>query len=1103
MRLTIVLTALLILRVTPLAQGGEADANAAFRFAKSLMLDREEYDLAAAKFAAFVQGHGRHADAPQALSYQALCYTYLDQHGKALAAYQALLKDYPQAPEKLRREALGYGGDAAFKEANWATAIRLYTSLIKQFPDSALTPEAWFWRAEARYRSAAALQDPARNRALQRALTEFQRHLEQYPTNKRAAASLYSAAFTAHELAAWSDAQRLLARFVKEYPQDQRVAECRLAWAEALYAQKKYDEARQQYKQLTGGPLAADATAGLAWCAYGQAHYDQAGRRFLEAARLNKGKPRAAQELLYNAACAFEQGGDADAATEAFTPLSTLKDSPYQPVALYRLGVLALQRARQIDGAAKETALATATRQLQQAAATGSLGEDGDNALFHLGEAQLAAGNAAAAAATFGQLAAEFPETELHAKALYNQGVALHGQQNWKAAAAAFDRLVRDHPKDALRLQSTRLAALCWTRLGKPEKAATAYEWLLGPAADWSTTATATAGEPVEDARQRLLPELWYRLAELRRSGADEQGATGGYREVIRLAPQSRYAASAHLRLGELAEARGDFQGAAPHFQAAAEMDAGETTAHARLRLSHILLLQGRQATAPAAANDLFQKSAALAKTLTTAEGPAALKPAAAYTRAEALYALGKYNEALRDYAVCLQAAPEGSYKPLALLGRAWCHFEQKELDASRKALTTLLKGYGASSAAPEALYLSAQVEKEAGHPAAGLQALERLLAEHPVERGAEALLLKGALLLDAQKPEAAIATYERYVAQYPKHPDLAQARDQMAWCYARLAQNSEGAAAAREQARLLLEEVAQEHPTYTGLDEVCLRRGELAYEDKEYATALTWYQKALDAAKALDKQEVNASALYRSAWCHLHRADDTETSAPRRTEERAKALDTFRRLVQTCPPGSLTPDSWFRIGELESKRGNPAAALTAYAKVEPGAGDSPLARGLSHGKALAWLAAQQPQSALQEAKRFLDQFKQGDFTPEMHWVAGQAALALGATKDAAESFRQALADEYRGEAAARAQYGLGRIALQKKDWAGAREAFLKVDLLHSHWPEWSAQALLKAAEAADKNQQPDKAHKDLLRIVEHYGKTAAAPTARERLAQQ
>ncbi|MCX7934055.1 MAG: hypothetical protein N3A66_02210, partial [Planctomycetota bacterium] len=85
----------------------------------------------------------------------------------------------------------------------------------------------------------------------------------------------------------------------------------------------------------------------------------------------------------------------------------------------------------------------------------------------------------------------------------------------------------------------------------------------------------------------------------------------------------------------------------------------------------------------------------------------------------------------------------------------------------------------------------------------------------------------------------------------------------------------------------------------------------------------------------------------------------------------------------------------------------------------------------------------------------------------EANWAAGQACLVLEALEDARGYFEKALAGDYSGEAAAKARYGLGMIAFQQKQWEKAYEEFLKVEAFHGQWPEWVAQALIKAARAS------------------------------------
>lgn len=70
------------------------------------------------------------------------------------------------------------------------------------------------------------------------------------------------------------------------------------------------------------------------------------------------------------------------------------------------------------------------------------------------------------------------------------------------------------------------------------------------------------------------------------------------------------------------------------------------------------------------------------------------------YWLAESLYVAQKYKEALPEFEAVLSKYPQSRKTPDALLKVGYCNYELKRYDAARKALTSVVQGFGDTTAA-------------------------------------------------------------------------------------------------------------------------------------------------------------------------------------------------------------------------------------------------------------------------------------------------------------------------------------------------------------------------------------------------------------------
>jgi TolA-binding protein len=108
----------------------------------------------------------------------------------------------------------------------------------------------------------------------------------------------------------------------------------------------------------------------------------------------------------------------------------------------------------------------------------------------------------------------------------------------------------------------------------------------------------------------------------------------------------------------------------------------------------------------------------------------------------------------------------------------------------------------------------------------------------------------------------------------------------------------------------------------------------------------------------------------------------------------------------------------------------------------------------------------------------------------------------LGKTAEALALYQQIIDRWPNDETAARAQFQIGQVQFDQKQYAAASQSFVKVVYGYS-FPRWQAEAAFASAgvyEAQDKKQEALKAYQDLIRDYPQSDKVAPAKSRVEAL---
>jgi tol-pal system protein YbgF len=94
------------------------------------------------------------------------------------------------------------------KQGRFAEAIKGFKAFQKQYPDSALQPNAVFWTGEAYYQTG----------DFQTALATFKKLVKEYPKSNKVADATLKVGYCQYELQQWSVAKQTLNGVVKDFP---------------------------------------------------------------------------------------------------------------------------------------------------------------------------------------------------------------------------------------------------------------------------------------------------------------------------------------------------------------------------------------------------------------------------------------------------------------------------------------------------------------------------------------------------------------------------------------------------------------------------------------------------------------------------------------------------------------------------------------------------------------------------------------------------------------------------------------------------------------------------------------------------------------------
>ena len=198
-----------------------------------------------------------------------------------------------------------------------------------------------------------------------------------------------------------------------------------------------------------------------------------------------------------------------------------------------------------------------------------------DDALFELGNTQLAQENSSEAMQTYQKLITENPKSSYVPKALLKQALMLDNNGNSEEALAKFKKVATDFAATEEALQAVASAKIIFIDQGKVNEYAT-----------WINTLDFVELENAE------LDNASYQAAEQPYLEGKSSLAISRLEDYLSEYPNGNHTLKAHFYLGQLYFASANKEEAIPHFQYVVDKDRSEFSEQALARISELFLLQ-------------------------------------------------------------------------------------------------------------------------------------------------------------------------------------------------------------------------------------------------------------------------------------------------------------------------------------------------------------------------------------------------------------------------------------------------------------------------------------------------------------------------------
>ncbi len=435
----------------------------------------------------------------------------------------------------------------------------------------------------------------------------------------------------------------------------------------------------------------------------------------------------------------------------------------------------------------------------------------------------------------------------------------------------------------------------------------------------------------------------------------------------------------------------------------------------------------------------------------------------------DAFYALKKYPDAIRYYELASASDRGGDY---ALYQIANSYYRSEQTYEAVQTFRRLLRMYPQSRLREQAMYNIGYLYFLAGNFAQAIEEFELVTKQYRGSNwAARAQYNIGDAYYNAGEHRKAVAAYQNVLDAYPNSAFIIEAVNGIQ--YAQLA------AGQSDRSSAVLESFIEKNPQSGTADRLRFRQAENLLRSGDYAAAIEAFRQYI--------RTTNTAQYVPEAWYNI-------ADAYRQMDQSADAIAAYETLIKDFPTSSRAESAMLNLGTLylEGRDGQKAIGyfqnllkttrrLRNEANIGLGQAYALLGR---HADAEASFKAVLAVSAMNDQARL-----------------GLAKTQLATDRGAeAEPTLRAIANTNTLEQGAEAQYLIGTLLQQRRDYAAAQDAYSRVRVLYEAYSGWVSLAILRSAECLNAVGSTTDAQRTLQALIERFPGTPAAEEARRLL---
>ncbi len=699
--------------------------------------------------------------------------------------------------------------------------------------------------------------------------------------------------------------------------------------------------------------------------------------------------------------------------------------------------------------------------------------------LFYLAESYRALGRSTPARTTFQNLLKDFPDDDMAGPASYGLAEIFFNEKDWSSALPLFHRAAAKVKASDLALSARYFEARCLENLERKDEARDIYQQVIAvenpnPFRDDSRLAVGTifldAGRKQDALKQfealasetknaSLKAEATVRaglvaldLAQGEKPDKELMAKASALLQKGRNLPQagrwSPIAAVGLLRLeyqaGQYSKAVTDYNQSKGNLPEAVRPEMMLLAANSQRQLGHYKEAQ-----------ELYRQI--------TQKYPA--RPEAKEAQYQRLIALYNANDPKLAAEIdrFINDNPEGEHSDEAKLLKAESLYKAKDFAAA----ATLYSGLRDSKLSPR---LRADVALKLGwccmetnQPDKAIDAFSYFLQAFPDSPQAASALAQRALAYQQTKQyERARSDLTQLLTSYPKAPEREAALQQKALILGQL-NDSKGLAAT-------FQELLKEYPKTAAAAQAHYYIGKVAFENKDYETAIAEMKKA----RQLNAAQYGTPAALRimSSYFYLKQRDAL-----------AKEIDQF---FKAAPNGQVPAEilEWLGLEFYNSK--NYTAAIKYLGALSKAVNVTSVKPDFWFYLGDAQMKLNQPADAEVSLQKFLESSRDPAAKAKALIALGEAKIGAHKPDDAQKIAEEIMKLQPEGRVNAQARLLAGEVEMERQKFEDAGKAFMSVALLYDD-PEITPQALAKAAKAYEKAGKSEEAERAKTQLRQKY----------------